>query len=227
MEERIIKEINVLLTQLFSKMKESGYEWDAEKKELKKIEQKPVPKFKVGDTIRLKKSNAEYIIESISDSRYYGKGFSIPIVGGNRDYELVEQKPAWSEEDREMRMKVLKYLSTRCSVNEYEEAENWLKSLKERVQPLPKQEWSEEDERKMNWIIAILQNSTMRDANMRDANEGAENWLKSLRPQNTWKPSDRELGAILTAIGDERQKSSDVAKDLLNIYQQLKKLSEE
>ena len=44
--------------------------------------------------------------------------------------------------------------------------------------------------------------------------------------QNRWKPSDRELGAILTAIGDERQKGSDVAKELLNIYQQLKKLRE-
>jgi len=90
--------------------------------------------------------------------------------------ELKEQKPAeWSEEDREMRLKILRYLSTRCNVNEYEEAEEW---------------------------------------------------LKSLRPQKRWKPSDRELGAILTAIGDERQKGSDVAKELLNIYQHLKKLRE-
>jgi len=40
---------------LFAKMKEAGYEWDAEKKELKKIEQKPAdkvePKFKVGDWV--------------------------------------------------------------------------------------------------------------------------------------------------------------------------------
>ena len=42
--------------------------------------------------------------------------------------------------------------------------------------------------------------------------------------ENTWKPSDRELGAILVAIGDERQKGSDTAKELLNIYQHLKKL---
>ena len=40
MEERIIKEINALLTQLFSKMHDAGYEWDAENKELKKIERK-------------------------------------------------------------------------------------------------------------------------------------------------------------------------------------------
>lgn len=41
MEERIIKDINNLLAQLFQKMKEAGYEWDADKKELKKIEHNP------------------------------------------------------------------------------------------------------------------------------------------------------------------------------------------
>jgi len=41
MEERIIKDINDLLAQLFQKMKEAGYEWDDDKKELKKIEQMP------------------------------------------------------------------------------------------------------------------------------------------------------------------------------------------
>lgn len=45
--------------------------------------------------------------------------------------------------------------------------------------------------------------------------------------EERWKPSDRELGAMLTAIGDERQKGSDVVKELQNIYQQLKKLREE
>ncbi len=59
-----------------------------------KFADKVEPKFKVGDTIRLKNSHIEYIIESISDGHYYGKGFSIVIDGGNRDYELVEQKPA-------------------------------------------------------------------------------------------------------------------------------------
>lgn len=49
-------------------------------------------------------------------------------------------------------------------------------------------------------------------------------WLKSLKDRYTWKPSDRELGAILTAIADEKQKGSDVVKELQNIYQQLKKL---
>ena len=35
MEKRIIKDINNLLTQLFQKIEEAGYQWDAKKKELK------------------------------------------------------------------------------------------------------------------------------------------------------------------------------------------------
>lgn len=37
MEERIIKDINNLLAQLFQKMHEAGFEWDAERKQLKKL----------------------------------------------------------------------------------------------------------------------------------------------------------------------------------------------
>lgn len=37
--------MNDLLTQLFQKIKEAGYEWDEENKELKKSVE---PKFKVG-----------------------------------------------------------------------------------------------------------------------------------------------------------------------------------
>lgn len=40
MEKRIIRDINNLLTHLFQKIRESGYEWDAKNKELKKIETK-------------------------------------------------------------------------------------------------------------------------------------------------------------------------------------------
>jgi len=56
------------------------------------------PKFKVGDSIRLKNSNAEYIIESISNGRYYCKGCSIGIICCDRDYELVDKvKPKFHE----------------------------------------------------------------------------------------------------------------------------------
>lgn len=41
-----------------------------------------------------------------------------------------QQKQEWGEHDREMRMKILKYLSTRCSVIEFEEVEDWLNELR-------------------------------------------------------------------------------------------------
>lgn len=52
-----------------------------------------------------------------------------------------EQKPAeWSEEDKEMKLKILKYLSTRCSVIEFEEVENWLNNLRIRPHWKPSEE---------------------------------------------------------------------------------------
>ena len=63
----------------------------------KQGEQSPVviiPKFRVGDVIRLKNSCTEYTIKGISDGHYYGDGFSFNIVGCDRDYELVKQKSA-------------------------------------------------------------------------------------------------------------------------------------
>ena len=61
------------------------------------------------------------------------------------------------------------------ALNEYI---NWLKSLKERVQPQPKQEWSEEDEVKINRIVACLENLNVADNDilLKDID-----WLKSLK----------------------------------------------
>ena len=57
------------------------------------------------------------------------------------EFGQKDQKPAeWSKEDREMKRKILKYLSTRCDVLEYEEIENWLNN------PRPKPHWRPSDE---------------------------------------------------------------------------------
>lgn len=97
-------------------------------------------------------------------------------------------------------------------------------------------EWSKEDEIMLECVLDKI--------GYLGTGEMCKEWLKSLKDRvgnfddgykvgfsaakyNQWKPSDRELGAMLTAIGDERQKGSDVAKELRKIYQQLKKLREE
>ena len=89
-----------------------------------------IPKFRVGDIIRPKGSTAEYTIESISGECYYGKGWGLHISCDN-DYELVEQKPTWSEEDSIMYHRLLSFAEREFGC-EYDLVK-WFKSLKGRV----------------------------------------------------------------------------------------------
>lgn len=64
-----------------------------------------------------------------------------------------QPKQEWSEKDKTMRMKVLKYLSTRCNVFEYEEVEEWLNNIR------PQTHWKPSEEQ-MEWLeIAVEQSS--------------------------------------------------------------------
>ena len=167
---------------LFQKMKEAGYEWDAERKELKKI----------------------------------------------------EQKSSWSEEDENRVNRLIAYFEDKESFTAEDDIvyANWLKSIKDRVQPQPKQEWSEEDENVISLILSIcndfLKSFEISPASTKVIKEDVnkiDNWLKSLRPQTTWKPSDEQLQALRwvcnrTFIAQEPQKES-VLEDL---YEQLKAL---
>lgn len=141
---------------LFSKMKEAGYEWDIEKKELKNI----------------------------------------------------EQTSTWSEEDEER----IEFLIAMCDDEQAEcvnnstmyrectETKDWLKSLKDRVQPQLRQEWSKEDEKmfdKLYEILYIYGYSSHPEIDL-SSNEAINliYWLKSLKPQNHWKPSEEQMEAL-------------------------------
>lgn len=82
---------------LFSKMKEAGYEWNAEKKELKKIVA-PQPKFKVGDWIVDNCNNVWQVVE-VSNNFYRLKNIneseSLPkIKWVNETFHLWSVKDA-------------------------------------------------------------------------------------------------------------------------------------
>lgn len=77
---------------LFQKIKEADYEWDADKKELKKLVK---PKFKVGDMVRHKKTNRDdvYEISKVYCDSYGIDGFPWLIFMEYQDqYELVTNK---------------------------------------------------------------------------------------------------------------------------------------
>lgn len=145
---------------LFQKMKEEGYEWDAEKKELKKIEQKPV-----NDTV-------ETIVEAVSNTsildmiedkdvftnsgafenslghllKLFEKLPKQDLLDGLKFYTNVVEhdgkyvKPTeWSDEDERMCQETIDWFEKKCfpyaleHENPARESIKWLKSLKERL----------------------------------------------------------------------------------------------
>ena len=154
---------------LFAKMKEAGYEWDAEKKELKKIVNEEQIKKNLQDNSFRRmfeqkpadESSAfkNKLLELFQKFRYIKKG--VPTNGDIIDYvdahiqELIDtvQNNPWSEEDKKM-SRFIGNAITATDASMYLESKGiqiidahvWLDELKDRVQSQSKQEWNKEDE---------------------------------------------------------------------------------
>ena len=175
-------------------------------------EQKPVviiPKFRVGDVIHLKNSCAEYTIKSISDGHYYGNGFSFNIVGCDRDYELVKQKPT----------NVCEGCNNVKGCIACVDGSEWAHI--EEQEPA----WSERDKKMSRFIGNAI---TADGASEYLESKGiqvidAHVWLDELKdrvqPQITWKPSEHELEVLKLAAEKD-------GTCLMGLYKQLKKLRE-
>ena len=111
----------------------------------------------------------------------------------------VETNSAWSEEDETILDNLIYALANDRIGNNRDEYVDWLKSIKERVQPQPKQEWSEEDE-KIELSIEQVMNCASLLNLVPEKIEKVRAWLKSLKgrvqPQNLWKPSDEQIKAL-------------------------------
>jgi hypothetical protein len=132
------KEYDNLMDSINKKKKE-GYEAGYKQGLIySKNDQHVQPKFKVGDTIRVKSSSAEYVITDIYGGCYHGKGWCLDIISADRSgyYELVEQKPAWSEKDEDYRQYVNAAVDNYFDVGLAKELRGWLYSLKERAKAL-------------------------------------------------------------------------------------------
>ena len=88
--------------------------------------------------------------------------------------------------------------------------------------------WSEEDEKMLSDIIKDLVhpwNEYIPDR-IEDEIKWIKNKLKSLRPQNTWKPSDEQMKALLSKLPVVKGGGDKVQGILESLYQDLKKLKE-
>ena len=132
----------------------------------------------------------------------------------NGELRETEQKPVeWSEDDKAFLDDVICKVKSDLILNKDEK--NWLKSLKDRCLPQPKQEWSEEDNDILLNIIEELE--AVRD-NIGEvcypAYNRLINWLKALHPQKHWKPTEEQInclelkiyGYMIGELGNEKLK---------------------
>lgn len=163
------------------------------------IEQKPADKVepKKEATSELTPFEAE-LFSMMSDAwQGYLRGEDVNITKIVKEYssELLEraneQKPTvWSEKDETIANALTKAANDNVLYGYVGKSKllEWLKSLKDRVQP--KQEWSEEDEYNVAFIVETLLGLDG-DKEYLSKYKSMANWLKSLRLQN-WTKEDKE-----------------------------------
>ena len=212
---------------LFQKMKEAGYEWDVEKKELKKIEQKPAENKEltefdkaVGVSIGTWDPKTPEQIQSV-------KAVSKKLLKLAKKQINDEQKPAGSEEDEIKLNDAIDACKAKYGNMSY--TADWLLSIKDRVVP-QQQEWSEEEKGNADIIVSRLEVDIdyweSRSKRRVDEDKRVINWLKSLRLQSHWKPSDEQITWLYRAA-DEASKDSRMKQILNGLLSDLKKLREE
>ena len=166
---------------LLKMMVDAGYEWDAEKKELKKI------------------IDEKQIKKNLQDNSFR---------------RMFEQNHIWSGEDDIMAHDI--DYALRCQItypiSKLQSMSNWIDNLKGRVQPQPKQDWSEEDK---NMLQSILDEYKSMPTEKR-------NWLQSLKDRYTWKPSYKQMKQLCWIA--EQNKDNMIGKELMTLYNDLKKL---
>ena len=113
---------------------------------MKRGKQKPdkiEPKFKVGDIIKPKDDgNEPWQIMQVDmfDKKYRFKDGYVIHFSQEDDYELVEQKAAWSEEDETVLNNLIYTLANDRIGNDMDEYVSWLKSLKDKYTWKPSKE---------------------------------------------------------------------------------------
>ena len=216
-------------TVLFARMKEAGYEWDVDKKELKKIEHNPA--WSEED-----REMARFIGNAITtdESSDYLKQKNIEVINAHvwldSLKDRVQPKQEWSEEDEFILKDAItavdlmlnsKFQESNPNLyTAFEVAKHWLKSLKDRVIPQPKHEWSEENDYMLESIISDF-------AAGHKSSIGQDKWLKSLKPQNRWKPSDEQMAALNAITVNGCISYTGQGQDLAILYNDLKRLLKE
>lgn len=110
---------------------------------------------------------------------------------------IAEMQLIWSEDDEKNRIDAIKYLelfdAQGIHGNVAVPCINWLKALKDRVQPKPKREWSEEDKEIIEALDFYVKNLDIffseikindKNISSKEFRENVQHWLKGLKNKN-------------------------------------------
>ena len=139
-------------------------------------------------------------------------------------------KFSWSEEDEKISSAIIKRLKGSDALSvDLQRAICWIDYVKDRVLPQPKQEWSEEDKRKIDRIYSILRqaadthafSTSCRLIGDKECIE-LQDFLKSIQSQ--WKPSKEQMKALASTLSLAKSCGEESTFNLSTLYEQLKKL---
>ena len=148
------------------------------------------------------------------------------------DYEnanIPQKDSTWGEEDKHWLQKVIDFMNhpdlIKATPTLAKDTINWLKSLKDRVQPQSKQEWSEEDESNFQGIIDVIKENKHHTTDYEHMTYyKLLSWFKSLKNRYVWKPSDEQMKALDWALSLAKNCGDECAFDLRTLQEQLKKI---
>lgn len=131
-----------------------------------------------------------------------------------------QSKQAWSEEDERIRKEIVKFIKDNTLTYTHSGCEiqkrwiDYLENQKEQKEQKPT-EWSEEDKHCIHQLILFCENCMQQDSEA----IRCSTWLKSLRPQPHWKPSEEQIKVLDIAIRCGIQLGTweeDILRSLLN-----------
>ena len=237
---------------LFQKMKEAGYEWDAEKKELKKIEKESTWNEKhiadvfekVGLAKIVREQGNDQLTNALQDAMIELSKHQKPAEQNNM---IEPQKSVYKSVSKEEFDKMSNFQKCLVKMIDYADYHGTVAAIKQfscLAESVVKKnllqenkqkpaEWSEKDENMLNRVIKILDEFGFKEfcKSSRDQDVPEDriyyneiSWLKTLKP-NHWKPSDEQMDALHDAAVYVDKSMFPYSKGILmKLYKQLKKL---
>lgn len=90
-----------------------------------------------------------------SNDNYTDEERKVLCDGCDEDCKLKQKPAEWSEEDGKMIEAILDSIDDNIAASDYHDMETWLKTLKDRAQPQPKQDWKPSEEQMIALKCAI------------------------------------------------------------------------